>query len=338
MEIRPARHSLCYFWGRAREFLRLDAVSRRANLRGDELKRIFNLILLICVVIVPVWAQNASQKPGAASNTSPGPRTSSTRLPSKEEVDAAIRRTIGYDPTVTWVVHDITASVIPGVADVLVSINKQGAQHIYLSWDTQNAIIGEMIPFGPNPFAGIRAKLASADGPARGPKTPAILVIEFSDLECPHCKAAQPIIDKLVSDFPQVRFIFQQFPLPASLHPWAMKAAEYSDCAGQLDPAAFWKFANAVFENQAGVTLDNADDKLKEIVAAAGLDGQKMAACVASPATEARVKKSLDFGGTLDVHETPTVFVNGRRVLSIASIPYENLKKLLQFEIDHAGN
>jgi hypothetical protein len=37
------------------------------------------------------------------------------------------------------------------------------------------------------------------------------------------------------------------------------------------------------------------------------------------------------------VHETPTIFINGRRVLSLANIPYESLKKLVQFEIDHAG-
>ena len=42
-------------------------------------------------------------------------------------------------------------------------------------------------------------------------------------------------------------------------------------------------------------------------------------------------------GATLDVNETPTVFINGRRVPGIANIPYDNLKQLVQFEIDHAG-
>jgi protein-disulfide isomerase len=49
------------------------------------------------------------------------------------------------------------------------------------------------------------------------------------------------------------------------------------------------------------------------------------------------VKKSLDLGASLDVNETPTVFINGRRVKSLASIPYDQLKALVQFEIDHAG-
>lgn len=62
-----------------------------------------------------------------------------------------------------------------------------------------------------------------------------------------------------------------------------------------------------------------------------------MLSCAASPETEARVKKSLALGQSMDVTSIPTVFINGRRVLAIATIPYGSLKELVQFEIDHAG-
>jgi protein-disulfide isomerase len=45
----------------------------------------------------------------------------------------------------------------------------------------------------------------------------------------------------------------------------------------------------------------------------------------------------MQLGQSLDVNETPTVFINGRRVRGIGDIPYEQLKSLVQFEIDHAG-
>ncbi|HZE80485.1 MAG TPA: thioredoxin domain-containing protein, partial [Candidatus Polarisedimenticolia bacterium] len=135
----------------------------------------------------------------------------------------------------------------------------------------------------------------------------------------------------------QVRFTFQQFPLPASLHPWALKAAQYADCAGQMDKDAFWKYVDAIFENQGGIALATADDKLKELAAANGLDATKIAACAASPQTDARIKKSLELGQSLNVNQTPTMLVNGRAVLGFANIPYDNLKQLVQFEIDHAG-
>ncbi|HET8891114.1 MAG TPA: thioredoxin domain-containing protein [Candidatus Angelobacter sp.] len=305
-----------------------------------------NLALMISLAVSFAMssAQSAAPKKTAATPAASTPAAAkaatakpSTALPSKEDVDAALKRTLGYDPGVAWQIYEITPSAVPGLADVLFSINKQAAQHLYLSPDAQNAVIGEMIPFGTNPFAPARAKLKGAFGPSRGGPNPPIDIVEFSDLECPHCKKAQPILEKLFADFPQVRFTFQQFPLPASLHPWAMKAAQYADCAGQINKDAFWKYVDAIFENQGGIALATADDKLKELAIVNGLDAMKVAACADSPETAARIKKSMDLGAALEVNETPTVFMNGRRVRGVADIPYDKLKGLVQFEIDHAG-
>jgi protein-disulfide isomerase len=285
-----------------------------------------------------IFAQTAAPgKPAAPSRKPASTTNADAALPTNDDVEAAMKRTFAYDPSVKWVIHDIRASAIPGVADIQLSINSQASQHIFYSSKAQTAIVGEMIPLGPNPFAPVRAKLQAADGPALVTGTPIISVVEFSDLECSHCKAAQPVFEKLANDFPQVRFVFQQFPLPATLHPWAQKAAEYSDCVGRLHPAMFWKYIDAVFEGQGGIAAVTADDKLKEIATTIGLDAQKISACAALPATDAIVKKSVDLGQSLDVTQTPTVFINGRRMLGIADIPYEKLKNLVQFEIDHAG-
>jgi protein-disulfide isomerase len=261
-----------------------------------------------------------------------------TALPTTADIDAYMKRSFGYDPGVSWQVYEIRESPVPGLAEIIVSVNKGQPYHLYYWPNAQIAFVGQTIPFGPNPYASARAHLKDAFGPSRGSQNPPIDIIEFSDLECPHCKAAQPILEKLYADFPQVRFIFQQFPLPASLHPWALKAAQYADCAGQMNKDAFWKYVDAIFENQGGIALATADDKLKELATANGYDAQKISTCAASPETDARIKKSQAVGAALDVNETPTVFVNGRRVSGVANIPYDNLKQLVQFEIDHAGN
>jgi len=303
----------------------------------------FALMISLAAFFAVSSAQTAAPKKAAGKPATPAAAGAkpaakpATDLPTTEEVDAALRRTLGYDPGVTWQIYEIRPAAVPGLADVLFAINKQATQHIYLAAGGQSAIIGELIPFGANPFAPARAKLQGAFGPSRGGPNPAIDIVEFSDLECPHCKKAQPILEKLAVDFPQVRFIFQQFPLPASLHPWAMKAAQYADCAGQINKDAFWKYVDSIFENQGGIALATADDKLKELAIVNGLDAMKVAACADSPQTAARIKKSTDLGASLEVNETPTVFMNGRRVRGIADIPYEKLKQLVQFEIDHAG-
>jgi protein-disulfide isomerase len=284
----------------------------------------------------PAPAQTAG-KPGNAAPAHAAAASAPSLLPSQAEVEVSLKRTFGYDPGLSWQILEIRSSGIPGIAEVLVSINKNAPNHIFLPAEGQKAIVGEIIPFGPNPYAPVRARLKGAFGPSRGGQNPPIDIVEFSDLQCPHCKAAQPVVEKLEADFPQVRFTFQQFPLPASLHPWALKGAQYADCAGQMDKNAFWKYVDAIFENQGGIALATADDKLKELATANGLDAAKIAACAASPETDARVKKSLELGETVNVNQTPTVFINGRMVPAIASIPYDNLKQLVQFEIDHAG-
>lgn len=294
------------------------------------LAAVFVFCIVTVVVLVQTATSSATQQPKSSANAS-------AKAPTKEEVETALKRTLGYDPAATWVIYDIRPSVIPGVSDVLVSLNKQDPIHIYWDSNGQNAVIGQILPFGPDPFAQVRSVLKAADGPAMGPQSPVIMMVEFSDLECPHCKAAQPIAEKLAAEFPQVRYVFQQFPLPASMHPWAMKAAQYSDCVAQLNPSLFWKYIDSVFENQSGIAAATAEDKLKELVGAVGLDPAKVSACSATAQTDARVKKSMQLGESLDVNQTPTLFINGRRVLGFADIPYDQLKNLVQFEINHAG-
>jgi protein-disulfide isomerase len=289
-------------------------------------------LLVFCLLFTALVVSAQTGKP--ASPSVPG---KTGLLPGQAEIETALQRTFGYDKGLSWQIIDIRPTAIAGLADVVISINKQAPQHIYFSAEMQLAIAGEMVPFGSNPYAATRAKLQPADGPARGPEKPVISVVEFSDLECPYCKGAQPIIEKLVGDFPQIRFIFQQFPLPASMHPWAMKAALYADCAGKASNDGFWKYINSVFENQGGIALATADDKLKELATAAGFDAAKISACAASPEAEARVKKSMELGQSLEVNSTPSIFINGRRIQDIARIPYEQLKLLVQFEMDHAG-
>jgi protein-disulfide isomerase len=104
-----------------------------------------------------------------------------------------------------------------------------------------------------------------------------------------------------------------------------------------MNKEAFWKYIDAIFENQGGIALATADEKLKELATASGLDAAKIAACSTTPETDARVRKSMALGESLQVDQTPTVFINGRRVPGLAGIPYESLKQLVKFEIDHAG-
>jgi protein-disulfide isomerase len=254
-------------------------------------------------------------------------------LPSEETVNAFLQQTFGYDPTVTWKIASIKPSIAEGLAEVNVTLsNSQGQSGttLYVTPDGKHALTGEIMPFGAKPYEPAKeALLKGINGPTRGPEKAPVTIVEFSDLQCPHCKDAQPIIDKLMASEPNARFVFQNYPLP--MHNWAAKAAYYADCVGRSSTDAFWKFVQGTFDQQSNLTESNADEKLTAIADAAGVKGADIATCAAKPDTKSRVDKSVALGQAVGVTGTPTVYVNGRRIGNVVGVPPEVLKGLVEF-------
>ena len=155
-------------------------------------------------------------------------------------------------------------------------------------------------------------------GPSRGPKDAPVTIVEFGDLQCPACKAAQPTIEALVAAEPNARFVFQNFPL--EMHNWAAKGAAYADCVGRASNDAFWKFVSKTYETQSDITAENADEKLTAIADGAGVKGAEIAACAAKPETKAHVDASIALGKAVDVTGTPDS-LHQRTHASAASMP-----------------
>lgn len=294
-------------------------------------------LLFLTVVLVMALSASGQAKPKAENSVvGARPATSantSAGLPSEETVNAFLQQTFGYDSSVSWRVLSIKPSTVQGLAEVnVLFVNPQGQQAttFYVSGDGKHALIGEVIPFGAKPFAPAQDKLkAGINGISRGPENAPVTIVEFSDLQCPHCKQAQPVIDKLLADEPKAHFVFQQFPLP--MHNWAAKGAAYADCVGRNNNGAFWKFVQGTYDAQAEITDANADEKLTALANQAGVNGADMAACAAKPDTKARVDKSIDLGKSVDVTGTPSLFINGRKISNVTGTPYEVLKNLVEF-------
>jgi len=254
-------------------------------------------------------------------------------LPSEDTVNAFMQQTFGYDSTITWKVASIKPSIAQGLAEVNVVVtNSQGqsAMTLYVTADGKHAMTGEILPFGAKPYAPAHeALLKGAIGPSKGPAKATATIVEFSDLQCPHCKEAQPTVEKLLAEEPNARFVFQQFPLP--MHNWAAKAAEYADCVGRTSNEAFWKFVDGTYAEQANITESNADEKLTEIADKSGVKGSDMATCAAKADTKTRIDQSIALGQAVGVAGTPTLFINGRRIGNVAQVPMEILKGLVEF-------
>src|SRR6266513_3035519 len=215
---------------------------------------VFLLTIIFCLASSSAQQKNPPTHPTSpekpADRNPPIPQFS-PRLPSEETVNAFLQQTFGYDPTVSWKIGEIKPSQAEGLSEVLVQIsNAQGKQssRLYVTSDGQHAVIGEIIPFGTHPFTAARdALLKGMDGFSMGPADAQVTIFEFSDLQCPYCKQAQPTIDKLLGEEKNARLVFQQFPLPS--HNWSLKGAYYADCVGRKSNDAFWKFLHGAFDS-----------------------------------------------------------------------------------------
>jgi protein-disulfide isomerase len=294
---------------------------------------------LTCLSFVLISALLAGAQPKPAAK--PAPTTAakakaSSGLPSEETVNAFLQQTFGYNPQLSWRVQEIKPSGVPGLSEVdVVVVSPQGEQpnKFYVSSDGEHALIGDIIPYGAHPFTADFKKLKERiDGPTRGPADAPVVIVEFSDLQCPHCKEAQPVIEKLLSEEKNVRLVFQNFPLP--MHNWAAKAAAYADCVARVSNDAAWKFIQGAYDAQADITESNADDKLNAIADAVGMKSADIAVCAAKSETVGRVERSVELGRSVNVNSTPTIFINGRSV-GLGGIPYESLKNLVDFTIQH---
>ena len=291
----------------------------------------------------PSQTPSAPAPSTAALFPRPDPSNFTASTPSKELVNKFIEANLGFDDNNVWEVEAILKTEVEGVSRVFVLVSDKGGKQkpypfIFYTLPDGKHIIArdDLMPFGEHPFAENRAILeAHANGPYRGSASKDLEIVEFADFQCPHCKEAQPNMDKIAVDFPKARFIYQSLPLPQ--HTQAMGAAEYGVCVNKLGGSdAFFAYASAVYDGQDGLaTADGATLTLNSAVTKAGLDPAKVSACASTPETKATVEASVKLAQELKITSTPTLLINGRP--APASVPYETLKQIIEFQAKADG-
>ena len=169
----------------------------------------------------------------------------------------------------------------------------------------------------------------TATGPAKGPESAPVTIVEFSDFECPFCKRIYPTLNQVMDDYDgRVRLVFRQFPLHA-LHPNAQKAAEASLCADEQ--GKFWELHDAIFEGSGGLDVASLKTRAAEI----GLDEEAFGSCLDSGEFAEQVAADVAAGRALGVSGTPALFINGR-FLSGAQ-PYDVIARVIDDELQRGG-
>ena len=265
--------------------------------------------------------------------------------PTQATVDGFLKSLWGYDPNRMWRIEGIEKTQSAGVSKVTVYVTEKGSANarvqstaFYVMPDGKHAIADTLVDFGATPYAEKRKLLEErANGPAQGPANKDMLLVEFSDLQCPHCKDAQASMQQLAKDFPQARIVHQPFPL-VGIHPAAFQAAAEGICVAKQSNDAYFTYEAAVYGTQEALTPENTAATLSAAVTKAGLDPAAIASCAATSATKDAVNASIKLGEDAGVDQTPTIAVNGRLLpASPAALPYETLKKIILFQAQLDG-
>jgi protein-disulfide isomerase len=173
--------------------------------------------------------------------------------------------------------------------------------------------------------ASARVQIDPQRGFGRGPKDAPVAIVEFSDFQCPFCKAARPAVNEIMARYTgKVRWVFRDYPIE-TLHPTAPKAHEAARCAGEQ--GKFWEYHDLLFER----SPSHSPEQLKQYARDLKLDGPAFAQCLESGKYQAEVAHDVQEGTRLGVSGTPTFVINGRFIEGEQSIA--ELQKLVESEL-----
>jgi protein-disulfide isomerase len=256
----------------------------------------------------------------------------------KATFEAYVRHVFLWPPQVTVTVAEPTAAPFPGFKLVKVTGAAGAASQeetFYVSNDGQKILRGQVFDVTKSPFEDDLQKLKTDFQPSLGTAGAPVVIVLFSDFQCPMCKEeAKTIRENVIKAFPKdVRLYFKDLPLEA-IHPWAKPGAMAGRCVFRQNPQAFWDYHDWIYEKQAEVTPENLRAKVLEWGTAKGLDTIQLGRCIDTKATETDVNKSIAEAKALRINATPTLFINGRRLEG--NLPWQNLKAIIDWDLDYA--
>lgn len=182
---------------------------------------------------------------------------------------------------------------------------------------------------GLNNFLKPNYKDVYIEKPLMGNPNAKVTITEYSDFQCPACKAAYFNVEALFEEFDgRINLEFKNFPL-RTIHPYAQKAAEAAECAN--DFGKFWDYANLLYKNSPALSRSN----LKNYARQLGLN-QSFDACLDSGAKKLIVDSEYSEAVSKSLRGTPSFFINGKKLVQVQGLSlYDSLKTMIEAELNN---
>ena len=252
-------------------------------------------------------------------------------------MEAYVRHLLLVDPRVQVNIDSPKPSPVPGLdeVDVHLTFNAASQDHVfYVSKSGKDVFYGKIFDINKSPFQAELDKIKTDLSPSFGAAGAPLVIVMYADFQCPACKEeAKTLRDNITQTYPtQVRVYFKDFPL-TQIHNWAKPASVAGRCIFRQNAAKFWDFYDWMYEHQSEITPDNLKDKVLEFAKSKDLDTLQLTSCMDNRSTEPEIDKEMAEGKSLGIEQTPTMFINGRRLPG--AIPWQNLKQLIDAELEY---
>jgi protein-disulfide isomerase len=210
--------------------------------------------------------------------------------------------------------NDVKAQVEPSLRQAKV---QQARQAFYAHLREQAKVVVLLSP--------PRVEVGFDPARVRGNLKAKVMIVEFSDFQCPYCGGVQATLQSVLAKHPDtVALAYRDMPM-SKIHPFARKAAEAARCAGEQ--GKFWEYHDLLFANQSKLDQDGLMDKARTLK----LDEQQFESCLSGEKFKAQIQQDSQDGMRAGVSGTPGFFING--IFMSGSQPESAFENLVQEQL-----
>jgi protein-disulfide isomerase len=306
------------------------------------LRNLPSLLLLAVFTAYGCHAQTTPQSNSQSAASVPGQLAKPGKPISPEltrRIEVLLRQKADLPPESTVNVGERTTSDLPGWDTVSVTVTNEGSTShpivFYVADDGKTLAQMSRFDISADP----RALVSDSGRPSRGgPENAPVLIVGFDDLECPYCAKFHTSLFPALTDRygDKVRIVYKDYPLPADMHPWAMRAAVDVNCLATQSPSGYWTLVDYMHSHASEIsapfqtgpidkTLSLVNQNLDKITHDQGVfqkvDVAKLDACVAKQDTTG-IAASQKYAEGFKVDATPTLFINGDKISGDVSVAF----------------
>ncbi|MBI2639367.1 MAG: thioredoxin domain-containing protein [Candidatus Sungbacteria bacterium] len=165
----------------------------------------------------------------------------------------------------------------------------------------------------------------------KGSKESKVVLVEYSDFQCPACAAYYPLVKEAAKEFADdAQFVYRHFPL-SQIHRNAELAARAAEAAGRQ--GKFWEMHDIIFEKQSEWASEkNARELFRQYAETLGLDLERFSQDIDSSGVISKVADDYRGGFDSGVNSTPTFFLNGQKLQNPRS--YDEFRTIIRKAIE----